>query len=430
MELEVVQLDVGTTTEHAHALEEVKQFSTTDLDLGGEEWWTYQLLPEPTLVNEITRLANPQVRGCVDCVSFQPCPLYELRSQDRYCVEYWDMPGGTWTFSGVFDGHAGHSTVDYVVATIPVQLKHSLMSQLEAASEFTPEAVMTAMSEAIVECDTGITTKFMALFPEGELQIASTPDETIVRKINDDAVGGQGHATTLRCTQGSTVLISLTDPRKENLYLANLGDCQAILGSHVSTGVWCAREINSPHNGDNMAELNRVRDEHPGERECVGGNRVLGFLAPTRAIGDTWLKLPSVYTQRIFLNLAEDWMPIQDAEKYVGRLLTPPYVSNQPDVHHLTLGGGSLGNGEHFLIMATDGLADLFDGWQHQAMLEHWVEVVGRSRSASTTDANSALWLLRDGLGGEDTRKVSQYLTLEMEERWMDDVTILVQHIW
>lgn len=42
---------------------------------------------------------------------------------------------------------------------------------------------------------------------------------------------------------------------------------------------------------------------------------------------------------------------------------------------------------------------------------------------------NAALTLLRDAIGGDDIHMVSRNLTVEMEERWMDDITVLVQMI-
>ena len=56
------------------------------------------------------------------------------------------------------------------------------------------------------------------------------------------------------------------------------------------------------------------------------------------------------------------------------------------------------------------------------------VSVVGRTIE-NRAPGNLALSLLRDGLGGGDVRLVSQKLTVEMEEKWMDDVTIIVQRL-
>lgn len=45
---------------------------------------------------------------------------------------------------------------------------------------------------------------------------------------------------------------------------------------------WKVEVLTVDQNGDNPAEVERVRREHPGEPEAVLGNRVLGALAPFR----------------------------------------------------------------------------------------------------------------------------------------------------
>lgn len=63
-------------------------------------------------------------------------------------------------------------------------------------------------------------------------------------------------------------------------------------------------------------------------------------------------------------------------------------------------------------------------------MADRWVRIVGRrTRSAKDVDlqSNLALRLLRDAIGGNNVELVSRNLTLEMEDKWIDDVTILVQ---
>jgi pyruvate dehydrogenase phosphatase len=149
---------------------------------------------------------------------------------------------------------------------------------------------------------------------------------------------------------------------------------------------------------------------------------------PSPALGDTWLKLPPVFSQRVLLNFRREWN-VQRPETYVARVKSPPYVSNVPDVHHIPLPRGSPGQQRDiFLISCSDGLADLYDGLTRQDMIHRWVNVVGRA-AGNRTRGNLALSLLRDGLGGDDIRLVSQKLTVEMEEKWMDDVTIIVQRL-
>lgn len=230
-----------------------------------------------------------------------------------------------------------------------------------------------------------------------------------------------------------------------------LSDLHIVLGSRTHAGDWSAAFVTVPHNGDNPSEVLRVRNQHPGEMECVQDNRIVGFLDPTRcehlccicgnrgivltfftrmpALGDTWLKLPPIFSQRVLLDFRREWN-VQRPETYVARVKSPPYVSNVPDVHHYPLPKGAPGQQRDlFLISCSDGLADLYDGQTRPDMIHRWVTVVGRSIE-NRTRGNLALSLLRDGLGGADIRLVSQKLTVEMEEKWMDDVTIIVQRLF
>lgn len=101
------------------------------------------------------------------------------------------------------------------------------------------------------------------------------------------------------CMYGTTALVALVDPDHQNLWVANVGDCQAGLSSpflilaHLLTfplvlvspngpRKWKSELLTSNHNCDNDAEISRVVSEHPGEPECILDRRVLGALAPTR----------------------------------------------------------------------------------------------------------------------------------------------------
>jgi pyruvate dehydrogenase phosphatase len=149
----------------------------------------------------------------------------------------------------------------------------------------------------------------------------------------------------------------------------------------------------------------------------------------TSALGDTWLKLPAIFSRRVLLNFRREWN-VQQPEAYIARVKSPPYVSNVPDVHHIPLSKGGPGQQRDFcLISCSDGLTDLYDGRTRTDMIHRWVVVVGQAIENATREGNLALSLLRDGLGGDDIRLVSQKLTVEMEDKWMDDVTIIVQRL-
>lgn len=90
--------------------------------------------------------------------------------------------------------------------------------------------------------------------------------------------------------------------------------------------------------------------------------------------------------------------------------------------------------------MCSDGLTDLhFAPGESENKLEslakRWMEVVsaastsGGSGDQGGRETNLALALLRDAIGGDDLDKLSRYLTVEMDHRWMDDTTIVVQRL-
>ena len=61
----------------------------------------------------------------------------------------------------------------------------------------------------------------------------------------------------------------------------------------MADGTWGATLITSSHNGDNEEEVIRIRDEHPGEYECMLRGRVLGGIAVTRGVSERLWRLQS-----------------------------------------------------------------------------------------------------------------------------------------
>lgn len=79
---------------------------------------------------------------------------------------------------------------------------------------------MTSFDEAIAG-------DVLDLFPGGIESLSTYSDEQIRRKINDIYTGGENYKKARLCMYGTTALVALVDPDHENLWLANLGDCQA-----------------------------------------------------------------------------------------------------------------------------------------------------------------------------------------------------------
>jgi pyruvate dehydrogenase phosphatase len=139
-----------------------------------------------------------------------------------------------------------------------------------------------------------------------------------------------------------------------------------------------------------------------------------------------------MYTRRVFGEYTPDWMSRPLVEQYAGRILTPPYISDIPDVYHYAF-DTSMDRQESFLILCSDGLLDLYDNidvtLSENQLAERWVHIVGNSlkrQREQRLPGNLAFNLLRDAIGGEDIDLASRNLTLEMDDKWIDDVTVLV----
>jgi pyruvate dehydrogenase phosphatase len=134
--------------------------------------------------------------------------------------------------------------------------------------------------------------------------------------INEDP---EAHAKVLRYGQGSTALVVLRIGA--DVWTANIGDCEAVLGVRDSEGKsWALKMlVDGLHNArSNEDEKRRVEEAHPGESDAISGedNRLLGMIAVTRgeyitstsltmmlALGDGMFKLPSVYTDKVWTRL-------------------------------------------------------------------------------------------------------------------------------
>lgn len=140
----------------------------------------------------------------------------------------------------------GFQLAEFAANEIPGKIR----SKLEAAfprcnpneTPQQPQArkVCEILSSALSEFDEHIRNDILDLFPNGQNFLANLSDQDIKQTINDQATGGMNHAKAMRSICGTTALICLVDARRENLWIANLGDCQASeplqLNKRVCTG--------------------------------------------------------------------------------------------------------------------------------------------------------------------------------------------------
>ncbi|KAI0255277.1 phosphatase 2C-like domain-containing protein [Lactifluus subvellereus] len=388
-------------------------------------------LSEDDLTQRLAALAHPErtvfdaARGhLADTVAFQPCLRYN--SQDCFVAQQLDVHGQKWTFTGVFDGHLGDATVQHTAHHLPIIVKESLQKVITGpgAPTPTPDLIRDILSNAIASFDNAIAGDVLELFPGGIASLPSRTDEEIQAVVNDfdGPNAGANYQKARLCLYGTTALVALVDPAHENLWIANLGDCEAVLVTPDMDGRLVRHEIlNVLHNGSNPAEVARVHRDHPDEPGSVLNGRVLGTIAPFRCIGDAPFKQPAIFTRRVLYNLYPGIPDPTPWETLLALNRTPPYISSEPDIVHRRLGPRS------FLVLATDGLSELYEGPGARAdMVADWARCIAEAGRAPGKE-NLALRLLRHALGGDDLMSISQMITLDMETPWIDDTTIIVQ---
>ncbi|KAF8188343.1 phosphatase 2C-like domain-containing protein [Pholiota molesta] len=440
-------------------------------------WPPYTLLDEPDMWRELRVLARPQStplgpneRYKADSVNFQPAP--SSKTQDRYVVTQLEVNGRLWAFTGVFDGHLGDVTVEHVSHHLPIIVREFLTEAETANPGVSPahDIISGCFNKAITAFDDAIAHDVLDLFGGSVEELDNYTDAQIREIINDQHKGGANWQKARLCMYGTTALVALVDPDNQDLWIANLGDCEAFMASpdSANSSEYKVEALTATHNGDNPAEIERVQKSHPGEPECVVNNRVLGAIAPTRCFGDIPFKQPPAFTRRILYNLFPGFHNTSPWEEFLVRNQTPPYITAEPQIIHRRLVDGddtsnpSAAPGlkrtktkfslhadpppptqpaaplPRFLILASDGFSALCDGERQVRVIESWARsMVARDPPASVTDAqpgsrtdNMALRLLRLALGGDDRFGVSRMLTLDVpDDSWMDDTSIVIRTI-
>jgi len=209
--------------------------------------WKYQILPQEQITEKLRlyAYAEDDKETGISSITFQPCLNEDSKSQDRRAIHSWNLRNGTWKFIGVFDGvyyfilsdyrrlinsqspgHAGHETVDHTIEVLPLKVKAKLEELLDKSENYhlPPNVVSSALQDAIVEFDDSTLADFAGLFPGGIRGTLDLSDEEIDKIIND---GGENLRKVHNCMRGTTALIALIDPQGDNVWIANLGDCEA-----------------------------------------------------------------------------------------------------------------------------------------------------------------------------------------------------------
>ncbi|XP_067396195.1 pyruvate dehydrogenase [acetyl-transferring]-phosphatase 2, mitochondrial isoform X2 [Emydura macquarii macquarii] len=250
---------------------------------------------------------------------------------------------------------------------------------------------------------------------------------------------------------GATACVAHID--SVHLYIANAGDCRAILGVQEEDGTWSTLPLTRDHSCFNEAEIRRLKGEHPKSEEetVIMSNRLLGILMPSRAFGDVRFK----WSKELQRNVLENGCDVESLNIYQyapPNYYTPPYLTAEPEVSY-----HKLRRQDKFLVIASDGLWDMLNNEEVVKLVaEHLAQanvqkprvtfekpaslgymqsllLQRKARGIVSYDQNIATHLIRHAVGDNEYGKIAHeklaaMLTLpeDLARMYRDDITVTV----
>lgn len=109
--------------------------------------------------------------------------------------------------------------------------------------------------------------------------------------------------------------------------------------------------------------------------------------------------------------------------------LTPPYLSGTPTVLFTPLPAApaDAGGPTVLIFLCSDGLKDLYDNrpFAPKTLEDEWIRLAG---AGVEHGGNAALHVVSDAIGGDNVRRRSAWLTLQMPDggKYADDTSVIV----
>ena len=223
------------------------------------------------------------------------------------------------TFAAVFDGHGGDECSNYLVETLPHQIRQHMLADNENLKRAVEESRNANRQEQTEDAASDLMRKIL---------------KTAYLKTDMDFISPKDAPQS-----GSTAATVLLFGRR--LLAANVGDSRVVL---CRGGGQCV-ELTSDHKPSRPDEAARVR--------AAGGfilhKRVMGELAITRAFGDKSFKMGI----KAMLEETDEGGGHNGADQ--ARDLSAPLVSAEPEIASMILS-----HNDEFLLLACDGLFDVF----------------------------------------------------------------------
>mmetsp|Transcript_19504 Transcript_19504/g.27388 ORF Transcript_19504/g.27388 Transcript_19504/m.27388 type:complete len:377 (+) Transcript_19504:293-1423(+) len=258
--------------------------------------------------------------------------------EDRHLIK--DLSQGEF-IAAVFDGHGGWQAAEFA------QKRMAKVVQIELATSMakTPNEISDALTRSFLRIEREFLFRVKFAFELGFGEVART---------------------------GACALVAMI--RNENLFIANAGDCRAVLARKSSDSEKLeAIALSNDHNAREPVEQAKLRALHPNEKDIIYCKQstscyVRGRLQPTRSFGDAYLKYSEFNAQ-----------PGQhsSAGRHIPAPYTPPYISADPEIQHHVIDPSK----DEFILLASDGLWDYMDN-------EEAIEVVNRSEDKEKASEN------------------------------------------
>ncbi|CAH0746061.1 unnamed protein product [Diatraea saccharalis] len=367
---------------------------------------------------------------------------------------------------GVFDGHGGPACAQVISKRLLSYIAAALLPQddLKKVLKGDPHPSFLETFNDRVEIVDDLKIIYENSFKQYLMQLADEPSdgkdvraslEKAILKLDSDLsrevvepfkTSGVLNSKTLSVAlSGAVACVAHIDG--PHLYIANIGDCNAVIGTQTEDNDWIAKKITKEHNSENFDELKRIWSEHPEEEKktVIRRDRLLGELAPLRSMGDFRYKWSTE-------TLSDVAVPLVGPKAIPPNYHTPPYLTAMPDIYYHRLTPK-----DKFLVIASDGLWDMMTALQSVKLIgEHMKGKVffnplklprkniqlgdinelllhrKESLKSKPKDRNAATHLIRHAIGGTeygvDHSRLAHLLSLspDVSRMFRDDMTVTV----
>ncbi|XP_066932300.1 pyruvate dehydrogenase [acetyl-transferring]-phosphatase 2, mitochondrial-like [Clytia hemisphaerica] len=422
-------------------------YQRLNADEGGESWYSKLIsstsqqkdtLSDEHITQKLKRQEYSHTMKQVDsCVNWFETNHYNANNpiEDRHCECVFDIDNEY--FFGIYDGHSGWHCSESLRLRLPVYTTLAMTSnetrQKFLSGELLPSDLVKYLGNPNDDC---LSFKMPPTFKEKQEAIKSgtryfseksnevmenltieealkytylSLDRDITRESIPDGLCNEAIWTGL---SGAVAVSAYLKGRM--LYVANTGDCRAVIGTKSTKGSWLPNVMSEDHNFDNIEEVKRLTRLHPGEKAVIFRGRLLGQLAPLRAFGDIPYKW-SLELHRKVLDVLYG-RPIVPESIY----LTPPYLTAQPDITSRELNAK-----DGFLILATDGLWDTVSNEMAVKIVGDYLDDVENGKKPSE---NATTRLIKYALGGGSDYRLSEMMQIpdNQKRNFHDDITVTV----